>query len=257
MKNQCSFPSPCVVISQPMYFPWIGMLQQIRLSDIFVYYDDVQYSRGGYLNRVQIKTAQGVRWLTVPLQEFRLGQLISEVRIDNRKDWKRSHFDQLKQCYKIAPFRIDLLDLVDDVFSRSHEVIGDLAADSTNALVHYFPGVGDEGSFRNSSSLDIPGASSQRVIDICLALDAKTYLTGHGARNYLKHEAFEENGVSVAYIDYELDQYPQLHYDFTPYVSSLDLVANCGKEGVSLIKGKLENWRSFIKRPPLREANQQ
>lgn len=255
MSDQGRFSKPCVVISQPMYFPWIGMLQQIRLSDIFVYYDDVQYSRGGYLNRVQIKTGQGVRWLTVPLQDFRLGQLINEVRIDNRKDWKRSHFDQLQQCYKAAPFRLDMLDLVDDVFSRSHEVIGDLASASTNALVRYFSGIGDENSFRTSSSLNVPGSSSQRVIDICLALNAKTYLTGHGARNYLNHEAFEENGVAVAYIDYELDEYPQLHDDFTPYVSSLDLIANCGTEGVSLIKGKHESWRSFTTRSPLREAS--
>lgn len=241
---------PCVVVSQPMYFPWVGMLQQIRLCDTFAYYDDVQFSRGGFVNRVQIKTQEGIRWLTVPLLNFHLGQLINEVRIDNTKGWKRSHRDQLQQAYATAPFRKDLFDLVDEVFSRDYEFIGGLASASTDALVGYFSEIGVGKRFLASSAMGVSGSSSQRVIDICAALNAKTYLTGHGARNYLDHEGFEGRGIAVVYIDYELDEYPQLHDEFTPYVSALDLVANCGRAGLKHIRGKPENWRSFIKRPP-------
>ena len=52
-----------VVISQPMYFPWIGIFEQIRLADVFVFYDDVQFTRG-FINRVQYKTPQGTGWIT-------------------------------------------------------------------------------------------------------------------------------------------------------------------------------------------------
>ena len=72
-----------VVISQPMFFPWVGMFEQIRLADIYVHYGDVRFSKGSYVNRVQIKTAQGVRWLTVPLQGVSLGQVIEQVRINS------------------------------------------------------------------------------------------------------------------------------------------------------------------------------
>ena len=246
MTHESKSSRPCIVVSQPMYFPWVGMLQQIRLCDAFVYYDDVQFSRGGFFNRVQIKTRQGIRWLTVPLLDFRLGQLINEVRIDNTKDWKRIHRDQLQQAYAAAPFREDMFDVVDQVFSRDYEVIGELASASTDALVRYFSAIGAGKPFLVSSSMGVPGSSSQRVIDICVALNAKMYLTGHGARNYLDHEAFEDEGIAVAYIDYELDEYPQLHGDFTSYVSALDLIANCGREGVKHIRGKPENWRSFV-----------
>lgn len=83
-------------------------------------------------------------------------------------------------------------------------------------------------------------------MDICLHLGAKYYLTGHGARNYLDHEKFEKEGVEVAYMNYVLDPYPQLHGEFTPYVSALDLVANCGKDGLKYIQGNTLNWREFI-----------
>jgi hypothetical protein len=228
-----------------MYFPWVGLLQQIRLCDTFVYYDDVQFARG-FFNRVQIKTAQGIRWLTVPLDSWHRGQLINEVRIDNGTGWKRSHRDLLAQAYADAPFRDDMLALVDEVFARDYSVIGELAQASTQALLRYFPGIAAGKRFLVSSTLGVPGHSSQRLIDICGALQARTYLTGHGARHYLDHEAFERKAVDVAYIDYELDVYPQGHGEFTPYVSTLDLIAHCGPASAAHIRGRPRAWRDFL-----------
>ena len=190
----------CLVISQPMYFPWVGMLEQIRLADHFVYYDDVQFSRGGFSNRVQIKTRNGIRWLTVPLADQKLGQLINEVRIDDRVGWRRSHVDQLKQAYDGAPFRSEMLSVVDQVFSTPHQTLADLAQASMDALVRYYPQLGARKPFTASSTLGIPGASTQRVIDLCLALQADHYLTGHGARHYLDHQVVFDFGRAVGAI---------------------------------------------------------
>lgn len=239
--------APCLVVSQPMYFPWIGMLQQIRLCDSFVYYDDVQFARG-FFNRVQMKTANGISWLTVPLKDLRRGQLINEVKIDNTQNWQRSHRDQLKQAYKNSPFCSDMLGLVDKVYSGNYTTISDISCASTDALIEYFMPIGGVKVFLKSSSLNVSGASSERLVDICGMMKAKTYLTGHGASNYLDHMAFEKNGISVDYIDYELEEYPQLHGPFTPYVSALDLIANCGKEGLGYIRGTPVPWREFIER---------
>ncbi|SVE18770.1 uncharacterized protein METZ01_LOCUS471624, partial [marine metagenome] len=79
-----------VVISQPMYFPWVGMLEQMRLADVFVYLDDAQFSKGGFFNRVQVKTEQGTPWLTVPLAENKLGQALNQSRLATH-DWHRKH----------------------------------------------------------------------------------------------------------------------------------------------------------------------
>src|SRR5690606_29856763 len=74
-----------IVISQPMYFPWVGQLEQLRLADTFVFYDDVQFSKGSFSNRVQIKTEAGMRWMTVPLKDLHLGQLINGVALDQSR----------------------------------------------------------------------------------------------------------------------------------------------------------------------------
>lgn len=232
------------VVSQPMYFPWPGLLEQYHLCDVFVFYDDVQFTRG-FFNRVQIKTPSGSCWLTVPLYDWHRGQLINEVRIDNTKRWKSNHRNQLYHAYAKAPFRNDMLDLVDDVFTNEYDIIGDLAKASTEALVRYFPSISENTVVHKSTTLHIPGAKSQRLIDFCSALNAGTYLTGHGARHYLEHERFETRGINVAYINYSLSEYPQSHGAFTPYVSSLDLIAHCGPSGAQHIKGQMIPWRKF------------
>lgn len=232
------------VISQSMYFPWVGLLEQIRLADIFIHYDDVQYARG-FFNRVQIKTANGSKWLTVPLRDQHRGQFIDEVLVDNRIDWRTQHRDMLKQAYSRAPYRAEMLALVDQVFSKEYLVIADLARESTLFLANYF-GLVEGREFGSSSKMGVAGKGGQRLCDLCLLLGASVYVTGHGARNYLDHELFDKSGIRVEYMKYRMTPYQQLHGGFTPYVTALDLIANCGKERTDVICSEAIYWREFL-----------
>ena len=103
-----------VVISQPMYFPWVGLLEQVRLADVWVHLDDAQISKGGFFNRVQLKTAEGTPWLTVPLAETKLGQSLNETRMAEH-DWRRKQLATLRQSYAAAPHVEELLVLGESV----------------------------------------------------------------------------------------------------------------------------------------------
>jgi hypothetical protein len=234
-----------VVVSQSMYFPWVGFLEQLRLADIFVRYDDVQFSKGSFTNRVQIKTSVGPRWLTVPLREMHLGQRIDEVQLKESTDWRSQHREMLRQAYLRAPFREEMLGLVDRVFAQPAMTISDVSHASVMALADYY-GLTSNLRILGSSTLGINDSSSQRVLDIVLSLKGNVYITGHGARNYLNHERFESSGIAVQYMRYTCTPYPQLHGDFTPYVSGLDLVANCGSEGIRFIQSAAVEWREFL-----------
>lgn len=239
--------SRCVVISQSMYFPWVGLLEQVRLADSFVHYDDVQFDRGFY-NRVQVKTKQGSRWITVPLSNHRRGQTIEEIAVDNGANWRKRHRDVLAQAYRRAPFLDDMLAIVDSVFERPIATLADVSRASLLALIDYFD-LRSNRNFIDSRELDVQGSSSQRLRDIVLAVGGGTYVTGHGARNYLDHELLERAGISVRYMKYQCIPYPQLHGPFTPYVTGLDLIANCGKGGVSVIGSGAVDWRQFLNEP--------
>lgn len=233
-----------VVVSQPMYFPWVGQLEQLRLSNAFVFYDDVQFARG-FFNRVQIKTAAGIRWLTVPLKGLHRGQLICEATIDDSTDWRRSHRDGFRQAYADAAFLKEALALMDSVLCSKAESLAELSMASTRALAQYF-GLDVSREFSRSSSLGIVGQGTQRLVDICTAQQADTYLTGHGARDYLDCEAFEAKGIDVVFIEYGCLPYDQSHGVFTPYVSTLDLVAHCGPGGLDKVAGRRVPWREFM-----------
>ena len=233
-----------VVISQPMYFPWVGMLEQMRLADVFVYLDDAQFSKGGFFNRVQVKTEQGTPWLTVPLAENKLGQALNQSRLSTH-DWRRKHLNTLRQSYASASYAEEMLNVSETVLNEETESLASLGVASMEALAGVF-GVNPKEVIW-SSKMNISGSASARVLSICQTLGAERYITGHGAAEYLDHGAFEAVGVRVEYMDYAKREYPQLHGAFTPYVSALDLAANCGPEGREVIDSGTIYWKDFMK----------
>jgi WbqC-like protein family len=234
-----------VVISQPFYFPWVGLFEQIRLCDVFVHYDDVAFSKGGFSNRVQIKTNQGSQWLTVPLRDVKLGAEIRELGFNETKDWRKQHINSFHQAYARAPFKTDAAEILEKVLASRHSNLADLSIASVEAACEYL-GLDKGRQFFRSSELGIGGNSSERVLDLVRHFQGTVYVTGHGARNYLDHEGFEGQGVSVQYMDYRRMPYAQLHGAFDPHVSILDLIANHGRSGIAMIISGTKDWKEFI-----------
>ncbi|HEY9285117.1 MAG TPA: WbqC family protein [Pyrinomonadaceae bacterium] len=236
-----------VVISQPTFFPWVGTFEKIRIADIYVHLDDVSFSKGGFTNRSLIKTPEGPRWLTVPVQGLHLGQRINEVRVDNRQDWRRRHIDVLAHQYRKARFRSDMLGLVESVYSRSEwTLVSELSIGSIESVCAYFGLVPSRG-FTRSSLIRASGAKSQKVLGIVKALGGTTYICGAGNQRvkdrYLDHGTFEDRGIRIEYMNYLKVPYGQLHGPFTPMVSVLDLIANEGQKGRAVFSSTAVHWR--------------
>lgn len=236
-----------VVISQPMYFPWVGLLEQVNLANIFVFLDDVAFprTRKSFVSKVQAKSFNGNKWLTIPLHDKHQQTKINEIQISDKKDWKSEHKDILKKNYQNSPYYQEMVDLVDEVFSKTHSNLSDLLKNSILVLSRYFD-LDKDTKFMNSSDMNISSKSSERLLSICKSVSANTYITGHGAKNYLDYNIFEQNNIKVEYMKYELNSYPQQNGKFTPYVSALDLVANCGRLGAKIICSKSIYWKDFI-----------
>jgi hypothetical protein len=93
-----------VSIHQPAYLPWLGYFDKIRRSDVFVFLDTVQLKKNGFANRNRVRTASGVKWLTVPLlMKGHTEKSIGEMRINPASNWKRKHIATLAQAYRGRP----------------------------------------------------------------------------------------------------------------------------------------------------------
>lgn len=232
-----------LVISQPMFLPWIGLFEQIRLADVFVHYDDVQLPQGrSFISRVQIKSANGSCWLTVPIDHARSGRLINEVVIFDEQDWRSKHLKTIRHAYGQASHFQSMFALAEKLYGNTSARLADFNIAATQEIAEL---LGFAPLFVRSSSLPVTGSSTERLVNLCEATNCNVYVTGHGALNYLDHEQFERRRITVRYMDYQKVTYPQLHGTFTPYVSILDAIANCGDGTRDLLRSEAVYWRDF------------
>jgi len=230
-----------VVISQPMYFPWPGFFELVATADVYVHLDDVQFSKGGFTNRIQIKHASGVSWMTVPLAGKGTFQDIQDLAATGNA-WKASHRGLLSQALRGSADAASALKVFDEVVSLA--TIPAILAASIEVPARHL-GLRGPQIWYKSSELNVPGASSQRVLDIVKAVGGNRYVTAHGAANYLDHQSFDDAGVQVDYILYSKTPWSQRHGAFTPYVSVLDLIGNEGGKAGEFIRPMTCPWREF------------
>lgn len=234
-----------IVISQPMFLPWIGMFEQLNLCDIFVHYNDVQFPQGrSFINRVQIKTKDGIKWLTVPIDKKNSGKLINETLISYNENWQDKHISIIEQSFSKTKYKNDILNLTKEIYSKKFETISELNIYTFELIANYFE---FSKKFILSSSLNTTTNSSQKLVDIVKKLNANKYITGLGGLNYIDYNLFEKENISLEYMNYSLKSYNQMFGTFTPYVTILDLIANEGKNGKKYINSKSIYWKEFKK----------
>jgi hypothetical protein len=225
----------CTIL-QPGYLPWLGFFDQMAQSDVFVMYDDVQYTRRDWRSRNRIKTAKGVCWLTVPVKtRGRRYQLVNEARVDNSRPWQRKHVETIRGSYSNAPYFKRYFPQIKSILEKDPPLLMDLNLE----LIQYLRQVLNlKTKIIFSSTMDIQGNRTERLVKICKALGAREYLTGDAAASYLEMEMFDQHDIEVHFHKYEHPEYPQINGPFIPYLSAIDLVFNCGPESRSYIAGR-------------------
>jgi len=221
-----------VAVHQPQYLPWIGYFDKMRRADVFCYLDDVQYKKNEWQNRNRIKSAQDWQWLTVPVR-YRFPEKINEVQINNTTNWSKKHLQALTTNYSRAPYFKAYISIFEDIFSKEWDLISELN-------IHLVERLRDalqlqEKTTTISSEFDLREEPTDRLIDICKALGADTYLAGQGAASYMDVARFEENGLKVITQDVKHPVYPQLFKDFESHLSIVDLLFNCGPKSLKII----------------------
>lgn len=223
-----------VVVLQPSYIPWIGYFEQILSSDIFVFYDDVQYTKNDWRNRNKIKAHNKTLWLSIPVKSS-FGMKINEVLIDYTQKWQKKHLKTLEQFYKKSKYFNEVYNILEYYIQKDYKYLYRLNIDIIKAISNY---LGIDTKFYLSSKLDIKGNRSERLLNICKFFNATKYYSGNSAKNYLDTELFKNNNIQVIFQEYKHPTYKQLDENFILYLSIVDLLFNYGKESIVFIKGE-------------------
>lgn len=232
-----------VVISQPMYLPWVGFFAQFSMADVFIWLDDAQFSKGSFTNRVQVKMESGIKWMSIPLTGKGSYQEIRELSAQD-EDWYAKHRSMLSQSLKGQPELNTALKIFDDL-SSEEELVDTLIASVEKPAERL--GILPK-TLLKSSQMNVQGHSWERVLKLVQDVGGTEYITGHGAARYMDHQAFEDAGVAISYMDYNPLPWDQKHGEFTPYVTILDLFSSVPMEEVKdHFQPSTIPWQDFMK----------
>lgn len=218
-----------VAILQSNYIPWKGYFDMIASVDEFILYDDMQYTRRDWRNRNQIKTPQGVQWLTVPVRvKGKYLQKIRETEIDGT-EWAADHWKALAQNYRRAPHFDEIASWLEPLYvEASYSHISQLNRNMIQAICDY---LSIKTAITNSWDYTLAEGKTERLADLCAQAGGAEYTSGPAAKDYLDEQIFKERGLTINWFDYTgYPEYPQLWGDFVHGVTILDLLFNCGRE---------------------------
>lgn len=220
-----------ISIHQPVYLPWLGFIDKLASSDVFVFLDDVQYEKNGYQNRNKIKTESGEMWLTIPITG-KSNTLLKNMKIDNSSRWKEKHAKSIVQNYSRAKFFNKYWIGMEKFYQKTYENLIDFNMEIILFLMKKF---NIKTKILFSSELEITKKGSERILDICKSLNAEEYISGIGGKNYLKVDDFKKNNIKIKFQKFKHPIYNQIFKSFIPNLASIDLLFNEGENSINII----------------------
>lgn len=224
-----------VAIVQSNYIPWKGYFDLIAAVDEFILYDDMQYTRRDWRNRNQIKTPQGLQWLTVPVQvKGKYHQKIRDTEIDGTA-WAEAHWKALTQNYRRAPHFDEIARWLEPLYlGEPYTHLSRLNRRLIEAVCDFLE---IRTVIRNSWDYEMIEGKTERLADLCAQAAGTAYVSGPSARDYIDEQVFAERGIELSWFDYAgYPEYPQLWGAFTHTVTVLDLLFNCGKDATRYMR---------------------
>lgn len=221
---------------QPDFFPYLGYFYKIWQSDIFVFSDNVQFSKSGRHNYNEILTGNGPMRFTLPVSQHTVNlneiQIAADQhRIDTMLKTLHMEYHNADNFYAAWPFISALLEQA--------PAYGNLAEFNIFCITEIWKRnhIGFDRVFLRSSDLDLKERRDARIIEMCQKLDCDTYYSGSGAKDYHIEADYETAGIKLVYSDYKPFRYPQQkpkrfrgsgehRRDFVPNMSIIDYMMN-------------------------------
>ena len=223
-----------VAIHQPDFLPYFGFFKKMYLADVFIYLDNVQIARRGWTHRDKIKTSQGAQWINVNIKKADYHEQIKNVKISYEFNWQSKSLNLIYENYKLSKYFEEIYPIVENIFNFSPEYLINFnlrALDILRGLLE----IKNEIFF--SSDFNTTKTKNNLLIELLKKVNANTYLSGQGAKNYMEEKIFLENNIKVIYNNFDRPIYHQQYQDkkediFIEDLSIIDYLFNCGIQKV-------------------------
>lgn len=232
-----------IAILQSGYMPWLGFFDLLNQADIFVFYDDVQWSTGSWRNRNRIRSDQGWSWITVPIRFDgpHLNLAIKDVKINYERKWQKKHLGSLWACYKKSPYFEEIYPLFESVLSTKYQFVIELNYEIIFAICKYMSLEDKRFLFSQDMHIDKGAQKTERLLNVFEEIGGvTTYISGPAAMSYLEEDKVSRMGIKVEWHNYQHPYYNQNTWGsnmFISYLSVADLLFNHGKDSMEILSG--------------------
>ena len=222
-----------VAIVQPSYFPWRGYFSLLASVDVFVFLDDVQYTRRDWRNRNKFEINKRADWLTVPVKSHDRETKINKIEINPETNWQENHLKTFQYNYFKTQFFKEANQLFAQIRLDYGNLLSNLTIETSKCIAQYLD---LKVEFFNSSNLGIEANSpSERLALITSELGGNSYLSGPSAVNYLDFSHFEKRKIQVSFKNHTYKPYPRADHDPLDALSILDLISFHGKYSIKFL----------------------
>lgn len=227
-----------VAVLQSNYLPWKGYFDIIHDVDLFIFYDEVQFTKNDWRNRNKVMAGGTAQWMTVPTGSH-IHQRIVDVKISNRY-WQKKHFQTLQTNYRRAPYYKKYIEFFyESLIEKEWIYLFELNRYFIERISRDFLGIQTE--FADSRNYISEGSKGEKLLSLLKAARANVYISGPAAKDYLSVQDYERAGIQVVWKDYSgYPAYPQFSKRFSHYVSIADMLFQVGDQAPRYIWG----WRN-------------
>jgi len=210
-------------IMQPYLFPYIGYFQLINAVDKFIFFDDVQWMKGGWINRHAVLKNSKEGLLTLSILKHSYKSKINEVLIRPDEHGKEAYIAKLRSYYCKAPYFEQTYKIVENIFNYENDNIAQFIY---NSFIELDKILNINTEFILSSNLDYNRDlhAEGKVLDICKRLKTDVYINTVRGQHLYNKEEFKRDGIELLFLDREIDEYNQFENKFVPYLSIIDLM---------------------------------
>ena len=222
-----------VAIMQPYFFPYIGYFQLINAVDKFVIYDNIEYTKKGWINRNRILKEGVDLMISLPLKKDSDFLFVNQRYLAD--DWSKSKqklINSIKESYRKAPHFEDTFNLVQEIFNYSNNNLFEFILHSVQQICKF---IGIQTEIVVSSSLQYNNQlkSEEKVIAICKSIEATQYINSIGGVELYNKNNFSDQGIELNFIKSKPIIYNQFKNEFVPWLSIIDVMMFNSKEVVS------------------------
>ena len=230
-----------LAIMQPYFFPYLGYWQMLNAVDKFVIYDDVNFIKGGWINRNNMLINGTSHLFTLPLLETSSYKLINEIKITNNDKQKQKLLKSFEMSYSRAPYKNIVLELINDIVMQRENSLHFFLKYQFEKVFEY---LNINTDILISSNIEKAEAlhGQDRVIDICKRLNTIQYINAIGGQNLYNKKVFAKNCIQLNFIKMNEIKYKQFNNEFVPNLSIIDVMMFNSPE---TIREMLDNYELF------------